>query len=462
MPQFAGLTFGPVDVMRTSLHAQPSASGVTELVTIDGRSSYIKVERGGASYFLLACKEVLDIDAPAQPDQRPMDRFLRFVPFLAYLRLTFGALCWHNEAPAACFIIDDPLLKERYGFLDFNGLESHMAHSRFSMNIAFIPWNCRRTDRRIAQKFKRPDHRFSISIHGCDHTEAEFGVTDERWLRWQSRQALSRMDLHEELTGIKHNRIMVFPQGVFSKASLKALDREGFLAAVNSTIYPVDAAPGEVTFRDLLDVAVVRFGGTPLFLRRYPGRFEEIALDLFLGRQVLLVEHHGFFKRGYEEISRYTSFVNGVAPSIMWTDLEELCTSASLTQDVPGDGVNVRAFGPTLRLRNHRHEGMLFHVSNVGVSRELESVTWNGRSIAFAACSSGVTCDIPLDPKEVGVLAFESARNSSVNVELVSTARDRLKVFARRHLSEIRDNYFARSPVLSELARRGKSILPRL
>src|SRR4029077_14010357 len=121
MPQFAGLTFGPVELEADAVFTlRHGAAGVTELVTIDGRSCYIKVERGGASYFLLACTRVLDVDAPAEPDQRPIDRFLSFVPFLAYLRLTFGALCWHNEAPAACFIIDDPLLKERYGFLDFN------------------------------------------------------------------------------------------------------------------------------------------------------------------------------------------------------------------------------------------------------------------------------------------------------------------------------------------------------
>jgi hypothetical protein len=330
------------------------------------------------------------------------------------------------------------------------------------VNIAFIPWNCRRTDHRIAETFKRPDRRFSVSVHGCDHTEAEFGVSDERWLRWQSRRALSRMDLHQELTGIKHNRIMVFPQGVFSKASLRALDHEGFLAAVNSTIWPADAASDEVAFRDLLDLAVVRFGGTPLFLRRYPDRLEEIALDLFLGRQVLLVEHHRFFKRGYEALSRCTSFVNRVAPGIMWTDLEELCTMACQIREVQGGSVHVRAFGPTLRLCNHRRERLSFHVSNLGALGELESVTWKGRAIEFAATATGVACTVSLNPEEEGVLAFERAQSKSAYADLVPTAKDRFKVFARRRLSEIRDNYLARSPVLFELARRGKSILPRL
>jgi hypothetical protein len=463
MPQFAGLTFGPVDIEADGVFTLGHRAGsVTELVSIDGRPCYMKAVRGGASCFLLACTQVLDIDSPALADEQPINRFLRFVPFLAYLRLTFGVLCWHNVAPAACFIIDDPLLKERYGFLDFNGLESRMAQSRFSMNIAFIPWNCRRTDRRAAQRFKRPDRRFSISIHGCDHTEGEFGATDERWLRCQSRRALSRMDLHEALTGIRHNRVMVFPQGVFSKASLEALGAEGFLAAVNSTIYPVDSTPGEVRVSDLLEVAVVRFGGAPLFLRRYPHRMEAIALDLFLGRQAIIVEHHGFFKDGYGNAERCTAFVNGIAPGVTWTDLEELCTSACLTREEPGDAVHVRAFGPILRLRNHLDERMRFHVSNVGVLGTPESVIWNGRAMDFEVHSSGVVSDISLNPGEAGVLVFQCARKGAQIDDMVPTTMDRFKVFARRHLSEIRDNYLDRSVILSRVARLGKGLLPRM
>jgi hypothetical protein len=460
MPQFAGLTFGPVDLEADGVFTlSHGAAGVTQLASIDGRPCYVKVERGGASYFLLACTQVLDIDAAAERDQQPLGRFLRFVPFLAYLRLTFGARCWHNEAPAACFIIDDPVLKKRYGFLDFNVLESYMAQSRFSMNIAFIPWNYRRTDRRIAQKFKRPDRRFSISVHGCDHTEAEFGVTDERWLRRQSRRALSRMDVHEELTGIKHNRVMIFPQGVFSKASLKALGHEGFLAAVNSTIYPVDATPGEVAVRDLLEVATVRFGGAPLFVRRYPGRRAEIALDLFLGRQALLVEHHGFFRRGYEEAERCTSFINEIAPGITWTDLEELCASACLVRQAY-DGIDVRAFGSQLRLKNAGADRSRIHVSNPSV--RVQSVRWNGRTIDFEANSSGTRCEVHLDAGETGALSFQSAANETQVEDLPTTVTHRFKVFARRHLSEIRDNYLARSTILSELAELGKGLLPRM
>jgi hypothetical protein len=462
MPQFAGLAFGPVNPQADGVFViRHGGARVTELVTIDGRPCYIRVERYGASYFVLACARVLDIDAPARCAQ-PIDRFLQFAPFLAYLRLTFGALCWHNENPSACFIIDDPLLKKRYGFLDFNRIEARMARSRFSMNIAFIPWNCRRTDRRVAERFKRSDRRFSISVHGCDHTEGEFGATDERWLRSQSRRALSRMEEHQALTGITHNRVMVFPQGVFSKASLQALSDEGFLAAVNSTMHPVDAGPDEVTYRDLMEMAVVRFGGTPLFLRHYSDRREKIALDLLLGRQVLIVEHHGFFKRGYDDAEQCTAFVNSVAPGINWTDLEELCTSASVVREALPDGVHVRAFGPVLRLRNLHDERLRYRISNVSAQGSLDSVTWNGRAIDFDQNAAGATCDLLLDPGDQGTLVFHRPPRLARSEELTPAATARFKVLARRLLCEIRDNYLDRSAILGEFSRRGKSLLPRL
>ena len=462
MPQFAGLTFGPIDRRADRVFVlDRDLAGVTELITIGRSPAYIKVERGGTSYFLLACAHVLDIDGYAKPGQHPIDRFLRFVPFLAYLRLMFGASCWNNESPSACFIVDDPLLRTRYGFLDFNRLDSCAARAPLSVNIAFIPWNYTRTDLTAAGRFKRSDRRFSISIHGCDHAEAEFGTTDEPCLRRRARLALSRMTAHEQFTGITHNRIMVFPQGVFSKASLKAIDDEGFLAAVNSTIYPVDAAPGDVTFRDLLDVAVEKFGGAPLFLRQYPRRLEQIALDVFLGRQVLLVEHHGFFKRGYGELERYAAFINQIAQGVRWTDLEELCTSASLTRDVP-DGVEVRSFGSIVRLTNTRAEPRRFCVSNHWAAGNVESVSWNGRPLEFAVRDSRVVCDVLLDPGEFGVLSLRSSRNGAKLDDLVPSAKHRLKMFVRRHLCELRDNYIDRSTTLSEFARRGKTLLPRL
>jgi hypothetical protein len=255
---------------------------------------------------------------------------------------------------------------------------------------------------------------------------------------------------------------MVFPQGVFSKASLKVLREEGFSAAVNSTIYPADGAADEITFRDFMEPAVVRFGGMPLFLRHYPERLETLALDVFLGRQVLLVEHHGFFRRGYDELARFTAFVNRVAPSVKWTDLEELCTSAQLIREESADSTVVRGFGRLMRLKNESGRRSRFHISNHWALHDTERVTWNGVRINVASACLDAPCSVELDASEQGELMFWPSSHGEEAIPAEPSASTRLKVFARRHLCEFRDNYLEQSDFLSHLARLGKGWLPRL
>ena len=57
---------------------------------------------------------------------------------------------------------------------------------------------------------------FSVSIHGCDHTAGEFGTTSLEVLQRPAELAQSRMRNHQARTGIQHDSVMVFPQGVFS------------------------------------------------------------------------------------------------------------------------------------------------------------------------------------------------------------------------------------------------------
>ena len=78
-------------------------------------------------------------------------------------------------------------------------------------------------DPEVISLFKDNPKKYSLSIHGCDHTGAEFGSHDRDALRSKARQATDRMSGHELKTGLRHERIMVFPQGVFSEAAIGAL-----------------------------------------------------------------------------------------------------------------------------------------------------------------------------------------------------------------------------------------------
>src|SRR5439155_1932965 len=135
---------------------------------------------------------------------------------------------------------------------------------------AFIPWNWRRTSPEVARLFRENSENYSVSVHGCDHTRAEFGSADQQRLYWKTQQALERMNRHESITGIRHDRVMVFPHGVFSEAATRALRHTEFIAAVTNDIIGVDSPRRRITIADVWEIAIRRYNNFPIFTRRYP------------------------------------------------------------------------------------------------------------------------------------------------------------------------------------------------
>ena len=189
----------------------------------------------------------------------------------------------------ACIIIDDPLLRENYGFLNYRKLLEMMDRHNFYTTIAFIPVNYSRTDEGVAALFRERSDRFSICVHGCDHTGGEFASTDRAYLARKVKLATARMVEHERRTGVPFDRAMVFPQGIFSNAALAALIENGYLAAVNTETQAVDGP-----------IAT----GFPLFPRYKPEDVPDRLPD-----PLFIVLHHEYLKGGY---GRLTDFVDAL------------------------------------------------------------------------------------------------------------------------------------------------------
>jgi len=132
------------------------------------------------------------------------DEFLSIVPLFTYLRCTFREVCWQPNEHGACLIIDDPVLKTRYGCCDFREIDKLMKEHSFTTNISFIPWNQRRTSREMSDLVRNSDERFSVSIHGCNHTGGEFGITNIPTLDATVGLAQQRMESHRTSSGIAH------------------------------------------------------------------------------------------------------------------------------------------------------------------------------------------------------------------------------------------------------------------
>lgn len=217
--------------------------GVTEIITSDSHPAFIRADRHDVPVFFCTNPEIIDVDAVI-PDGNfdVRNHFLSAVPAVAYLKWAFPATCWSTPEINACLVIDDPVLKPDYGLLNFEQLLAAMRSHNFSTSIAFIPWNWRRSVAKVVRLFKDNPSRYSLSIHGCDHTGSEFGIQRTDSLTWKAKQALQRMGRLESLAGIPFDRVMVFPQGKFSDAAMGVLKRVNYTAAVNTEIVSVPAS----------------------------------------------------------------------------------------------------------------------------------------------------------------------------------------------------------------------------
>jgi len=250
----------------------------------DYRSAFFKADYRLVPIFVLAGQNIVDLDAELVSRNFDIRRyFLSATPIVMYVKWAFADICWNTPENNACLIIDDPPLRPQYGFLNYQRLLDLMERHNFTTNIAFIPWNWRRSDPTVVGMFKTHPERYSLSIHGCDHTGGEFGTSQFDKLAWKSRQALDRMTCHQKKTGIHYDRIMIFPQGVFSGPSLAALKQASFTAAVNTEVLSSDVPRVPITISDVWDVAVMKYGSFPIFTRRYPSQgIENFAFDILL------------------------------------------------------------------------------------------------------------------------------------------------------------------------------------
>lgn len=207
----------------------------------------------------------------------------------------------------ACIIIDDPFLRDKYGFLDFYKLLDLMDRHNFHTTIAFIPWNYNRTISSVARLFRERSDRFSLCVHGCDHTRAEYGIADEIRLDKITKLALSRMDAHERMTGITYARVMVFPQGYFSNAALRVLQKNNFSAAINTETVPCEGGAIEAAI--------------PFYRRFRP----EDAVGQVTDPLFIALHHDYFMNEGYKRLGNFVDKMStSSAADIEWCGVGDI------------------------------------------------------------------------------------------------------------------------------------------
>lgn len=452
--QFSGLSFGPINKENDfKLGTQHPLKEISTLINIDGHPFFLKTKVGLCTLFILAGRHIIDIDARVSGSLNTKEYFSRLIPPIMFIRCVFPDECWHNVKNYANLIIDDPVLKEKYGFLNFKKLLREMDTNNFCSTIAFIPWNFKRTSGVIAKLFgERPD-KFGICVHGCDHTKSEFSTTDYEGLNNKIKLATERMAIHEKMTGIKFSRVMVFPQGVFTTQSMEILKCNNYLAAVNTGCIPTNDGIIDLKISDMLNVAVMNYGGFPLFLRRYPDEILDFAFDLYFGKPLLIVVHHDYFKEGYNKLIEFIKEINSFKGFIEWRGLGDILRRACLVRKLPEGDIQVKAYTNDVLLDNIYQQGekcLVLKDEDGGLA--IEKLTVNGKNETFNIESETLKVFVQMgstNNNEVQIVYRDKYPNSKMR----NPIRERVRIYARRHLSEIRDNYVIKNTLSKGILR---------
>jgi len=430
------------------------------VISVGNAPVFLRFQHNGSPVFLCTSSHMPDIEQPVgQGHYDVKNHFCSAVPLVMFIRSMFHEVAWKPQELGACLIIDDPLLRPRYGFCDFAKLLNHMRQHGFTTNIAFIPWNWRRTSPAGGAFFRTESGLFSVSIHGCDHTAGEFGASSFEVLHATARLAQSRMRNHKARTGIQHDPIMVFPQGVFSSLCPQVLMRTGFLAAVNTEVAPVDTPNTRTRIRDVWDVAIMTYGGFPIFTRRYASHgLENFAFDLLLGKPCLIVAHHGVFKDGGAELIELIEKINSLNCSLRWRPLGEVVQRACRRRANGAGAEEVEMYGNELLISNPTDQAIEVKIrKRTGKDDLVSEIHCNGKPLKWAVQLEQLVFSEHIPSREEK--HFRVVYREQAPIEAVSRSlRFELSVALRRILSELRDDYLSKSSFLSATAHRLKNL----
>lgn len=450
--ELSGLSFGPIkSAVDLWFDRGPGLDRIDNLISVGDRPLFVRIEVGASQLFLLGCSQTKGPKTELRQVMAARNVFTQTIAPIMFFKYVFGDKCWHLPGKQAALIIDDPPLRPRYGFLDYRNLLEVMDEHNFATTIAFIPWNCKRNRKQVTDLFQERPERFSVCVHGCDHTQAEFAVNDYDHALHLANLALERMRVFRDTTGVGWDPVMVFPQGKFSGEAMRALRASNFLAAVNTTPVsqelPLSLDSQECSF---LEPAVLNYDGLPLFTRRYPEAWKDLLLDLFLNKPAFMVIHHQNLKGEYAALLGAIDSINASAKGIQWQGLGAAIKKTYL-QRVNSDGsMDIKPYASKVLLENSSDLERPFHI-HVDRSRyatvQVARTGGDDLSLHLDQNSSVFTIRVPSKTAATVEIPYGDAAEESRGAHGFAT--NGLKVAARRYLSEFRDNYLSRSEFLS-------------
>jgi len=428
--------------MQTGLVFDAAKSRAAKIIASGNAAGFVGLEYRSMRVFL-STAGVIDVAAPLRG--RVFDirtHFLEAAPVVLYVKWGLAGTCWQPPETCACLVIDDPLLRPQYGFLNFEELSRLMERIDFSASVAFIPWNWKRNSKETVRLFREHSDRFSLSVHGCDHTGGSFGSRNRGELAWKSCKALERMARMRARTGLPCDPVMVFPQGVFSEAAMAALKHCHFTAAVNSEVISADPAPRTITVGDYWDMAVMNYSDFPIFTRRYPwAGVENFAFDILLGKPCIVVVHHNDCHDHCRYVAEFMEQLAELNATLRWTSLAEVVRRSFRQREISPGIVGIELYGGEARVENQSAGNKVFRFSKrESAPQEIQEIRTAAGPVEWTGAGGRVTFEIELQAGESQTVAVTFREIGTDGYE-GGNLLYKLKVMARRYLCEFRDNY---------------------
>jgi hypothetical protein len=422
-------------------------ANVDVVMNLDDTPAFVRTRVGRADVFLWCTDKVFDMHRALVAEREFEEAADQYVPAIVFLRFALRDWCWHNPSPGAGIVIDDPLLKKRYGFIKFPQLLESAKQHGYRVTLAFIPWNHWRSRSNQVGLFRNYSSNFSVCVHGCDHTNNEFRSTDYADLLRKNFIASQRMERHTKRTGLDYEPLMVCPQEEYSLEAMQAFaDSRQFVGLVCTACMPRNLASPQISGADLLLPAQDSFFGFPVFKRHYwKDDMSVFAMALFLGKNAILVEHHEFFRNGPAGAEKFAVNLTKLHPRIKWSPLADTVTRTHLRRRMSKDRWEIRFFTDTF---------VLEHESNTPVEYKLIRRIPD-HTVVRRVMVDGVETQIR---RQGGFLALEirpdRPRIIQIRIEIVPVRPGRMaslgfkyqvSVALRRGLSELRDNVIVRN-----------------
>lgn len=382
-------------------------------------------------------------------DKDVVSAFLQIAPAMIFAKYCAGERGWHAVHYYANFTIDDPWLREPYGYVDYQTLLEEMKNHNFHTTIAFIPWNYDRSQPEVVSILRNHPDRFSIAIHGDNHDHKEFTDYQSKPLAVQVadiKQALARMERFKALTGIPYDKVMIFPHSIAPEQTLESLKTYNYLATANSSNVPQDAIrPAGLT--EVLRSVTLSFKGFPS-ISRYSAEVEcpeaYFEINQFLGNPLFFYAHSDLFAQGIGAFDQVADEVNKLEPTTEWRSLGDIVRHLYVVRLRDDSDYDVLAFSSHICLENTSARNSTFYVQkeeNGGPT--INSVTVDGIAQPYTLQNGKITLTVAIPSGGTRCVVIEYAND--LQLSAIDVSRKSAVDYLLRMGSDFRDIYLAKS-----------------